>query len=117
MPTLLSGSPAAPACSSTSDRRTACIATRSAASLKVVSSAPTSTAGSCRNTCSAHAESLPDDQARRIFLIHHSPLTIHHCVNVWMDSFCHHPYSNGHTWPGHEQQVVREDVDAAGAHG
>src|SRR5262245_29089166 len=54
------GRPAAAACASTSDRRTACIATRSTASLKVVSRPTISVFGSWRSRCSVQALSLPE---------------------------------------------------------
>ncbi len=61
------------ACCSTSSRRTACIATRSAASLNVVSSPAMSYSRRWRRTCKLHALSLPLLQERRIrFIATHS---------------------------------------------
>ena len=62
---MSSGKPTASACATSKSLRTACIATRSNAWFTVVSKPTTSTSGSCRRTCSVHAESLPEDQARR----------------------------------------------------
>src|ERR1700722_5326537 len=57
--TAQSGSPAAAACHSTRSCRTACMATRSATSLKVVSSPTTSYSARWRRTWRLHALSLP----------------------------------------------------------
>ena len=62
-----SGNSAASACARRSSVRTACIATRSNASLIVVSSPTTSTSACSRRTCSDQALSLPLLQARRAF--------------------------------------------------
>src|ERR1041385_2346937 len=59
-----SGSPAAAACASTSERRTACLATRAAASLNVVRSPPTSIPCK-RSWWSVHALSFPELHERR----------------------------------------------------
>lgn len=56
------GVPAAEAWASTSARRTACMATRSAVSLKVVSRPTTSTSGFWRSTYKVQALSLPELQ-------------------------------------------------------
>src|SRR5581483_7518207 len=56
---VVSGSPAAAAWASSSDRRTACMATRSAAALIVVSRPTTSYSSDRRSRCSAQALSLP----------------------------------------------------------
>src|SRR5690606_35650519 len=57
--TIHKGSPAARACASRSSRRTACMATRSCVSFRVVTRPTTSTSPRCRSTCKAHALSLP----------------------------------------------------------
>src|ERR1043165_2243670 len=62
--TVRSGRPAATACASTRVRRTACIATRSAASLKVVRS-PTTSSPWPRRSWRVQALSLPELQERR----------------------------------------------------
>src|ERR1700733_3927748 len=67
--TAQSGSPAAAACCSTKSRRTACMATRSAASLKVVNSPATSCSPRWRRTWRLHALSLPLLQERRMRFI------------------------------------------------
>src|SRR5580658_9536697 len=63
-----SGIPVSSACVSTRPRRTACIATRLAAELKVVTSAATCTSGFWRSRCRVQALSLPLLQDRRTFL-------------------------------------------------
>jgi hypothetical protein len=59
MATVTSGRPTLSACAIRSSRRTACMATRSAASLIVVSRATTSTSPAARAAASAKALSLP----------------------------------------------------------
>ena len=62
-----SGSPSAPACACSTSTRTACIATRCAASLIVVSRPPISTP-CCRRTCTIQALSLPLDHDISVFI-------------------------------------------------
>src|SRR5262249_5522237 len=52
------------ACKRTSSSRTACMATRRKASLKVVTKPTTSVSPRCRNRCSAQAPSFPELQDR-----------------------------------------------------
>ncbi len=66
--TMMSGRPAASACRRSSSVRTPCIATRSAASLIVVSSAAGVPIRSLRSTWSIQALSLPLLQDTRIFI-------------------------------------------------
>ena len=65
---MRSGSPAARACASSTSRRTACIATRSTASLTVVSRPATAPGCVWRSTWSAQALSLPELHDSRIFI-------------------------------------------------
>src|SRR5580765_6068885 len=57
--TLTRGTPAAAACLSSNSSRTACMATRAASWLIVVSNAVTSNSPAARNLCSVQALSLP----------------------------------------------------------
>src|SRR4029453_10351176 len=66
--TVHRGNPAASACASSSLRRTACIATRSASSFIVVTNPPTSIDGSCLSTCSIHALSFPELHDTNVFV-------------------------------------------------
>src|SRR5439155_13454196 len=67
--TCHNGRPSASACASSSSTRTACMATRCTDSLIVVRSAPSSTSGMRRSTCTSHALSFPLDQETRHFVI------------------------------------------------
>src|SRR5437016_2783135 len=74
--TVQRGSPAAAACASTRFRRTACIATRSATSLKVVSSPTISYSSRPRSRCRAQALSFPLLQESRIRFIAVQPARV-----------------------------------------
>src|SRR5208337_912186 len=71
--TFQRGRPVTSACRSTSSRRTACIATRSATWLNVVSKPAISYSRCWRTTCRVHALSLPLLHERRTRFIADSP--------------------------------------------